>query len=457
MSTLVCTVDVTRPVEDVATHWSHLEGLPAVLPSVVAVKRLDERRSSWSVRIRGEQRTFEATTTEVIEGARLAWKADGETTHAGVVDFHRLGPDRTRISVQLDWTPSGLFDQVGDRTGLVRRAIQRDLEAFARHVDAAVDAPAAGRRNGTAAGRSADSPTEIPPEGWLQVLKRTMKQLKADNVPVVSGGVAYYSFLAVIPALAAIVSIYGIVADPEDVGRQLESFFGALPDDAAELLRDQIRNITEQQEGGLGLAAVIGVLASLWSASKGMQALIAALNIAYDEEEGRKGLRLRAITLGMTVALAVGATGLIAGMIGAGAVAGRLGTAGEWALTIARWPALFAALVVVLAVLYRYAPDRDDAAWRWVTPGAALAAALVVLGSFAFALYVNSFGKYSETYGSLGAIVVLLLWLNLTAYVVVLGAELDAELERQTARDTTTGPRQPMGERKAYAADTVAV
>lgn len=457
MSNLVCSVDVDRPVHAVHTQWSRLETLPDVLPSVVEVRRLDERRTHWVVRIRGEQRSFDAVTTEVIDGARIAWEATGEATHAGVIDFHRLSEGRTRITLQLDWEPAGLFDQLGARAGIVARAARRDLEAFAHHVESVTATPAPAARGSDAGdGRSADGPLEIPTAGWVEVLKRTMKQVKADNVPVVAGGVAFFSFLSLIPALAAVVSIYGLVADPEDVQQQFESFFAAAPDEVATFLRTQLETITDQQAGGLGLAAAVGLLGALWSASKGAQALIAALNIAYDEEERRKGPRLLAVRLLMTIVLAVAAAAAVAGMMLVGAVAGRMGTAGQWTLTIVRWPLLLLALATGLAALYRYAPHRDDAEWRWITPGAGLAATLVVLGSLAFAVYVNNFGSYSETYGGLGAIVVLLLWLQLAAYVVVMGAELDAELERQTARDTTTGPEQAMGERGAYVADTVA-
>jgi membrane protein len=454
MATLVRSVDVERPVEQVYEQWAQLERLPELLAHVVSVERLDDEHSHWVVQIAGQRREFDARTTQDEPGLRLAWTASGPTAHAGVVDFHRLGPGRSRITVQLDWEPAGLFDQLGDRLGFVRRGIDGDLEAVRDGLGAAPEIDL--REAPPEEGRDAASPAEIPKRGWVEVLKRTVKQLKSDNVPVVSGGVAYYAFLALVPALAAVVSIYGLVADPSDVGRQLDSFFGALPRDAAQLLRSQVTSITAQQAGGLGVAAAIGIAGSLWSASKGMQAMIASLNIAYDEEESRKGLRLKAMTLGMTVVGAVVITGLVAAMTVVGALASHLPTAGQWAVSIARWPVLFAVLGLGIAMLYRYAPDRDDPEWRWVTPGAAVAAALVVLGSLGFARYVNAFGSYSETYGSLGAIVVLLLWLNLTAYIVVFGAELDAELERQTARDTTTGRDRPMGTRQAYAADTVA-
>jgi membrane protein len=455
MATIICAIDVDRPVRDVYERWRRIDELPRILQNVVAIRQLDDRTTRWTVRIAKEQREFDAEVTEQVPELRMAWKGRGTPEQAGVVTFHRLDARRSRMTVQLDWEPAGLFDRIGDRLGIVERAVRSDLERFKAHVEAtAASAPVPSAAAAEeppaddAPGRQAESPTDIPVQGWKQIARRTFTQLKTDNVPVVAGGVAYYSFLALVPALAAVVSIYGIVADPGDVGRQLDSLFRALPNDAANLLQDQVRTITGQQTGGLGVAAVVGILGSLWSASKGMQALIVSLNIAYDEEETRKGLRLRALTLGMTVALAAAATALVAVMI----LLGNLGIVGG----VLRWPLLLGALVLGLAVLYRYAPDRDDPAWRWVTPGAAVAATLMGVGTLAFALYVNHFGKYSETYGSLGAIVVLLLWLNLTAYVVVFGAELDAEMERQTARDTTTGRDEPLGARQAFAADTVA-
>ena len=461
MANVVRSVDIEKPVHEVYDRWTLLEDLPSLMGSVQSVRQLDDRTTHWIVRIAREAREFAAVTTEQVPDIRIAWRSRGTPAHAGVVSFHRLAPTRTRVTVQLDWEPGGLFDRIGHRTGLVGRAIAGDLESFARAVETSVptrpgwrgeirpddDAGTTGIGTTSAPGRDADSPTEIPAKGWLQVLRRTVKQLKDDDIPVVAAGVAFFSFLALIPALGAIVSVYGMVADPGDVGRQLDSFFGALPRDAAELLREQVTDITRQSSGGLGVAATLGVLASLWSASKGAQALISALNIAYDEEETRKGWKVKLLSVAMTIAGALGATALIATLV----VMGDNPVA-----AVLRWPLLAVAVIFGLTVVYRYAPDRDTPRWRWVTPGALLTAVLLAAGSFGFSIYVNDFGSYSETYGTLGAIVVLLLWLYLAAYVTVLGVELDAELERQTAKDSTEGRAAPLGKRGAFAADTVA-
>lgn len=457
MRTITCSADVARPLPAVWDAWSRYEQFPRYMPGVVSVRVSDERSSEWVVIVGRERRRFDAVVTDSSPQGHLAWASTGRPAHEGVVQLRALDGGGTRVTVVVTWEPEGLFDKVGDRLGFVRREVERSLDAFRAHVEGAT-APAAAsappRDNGR--GLTADRPTEIPPRGWLDVVKRTVKQLKSDNVPIIAAGVAFYWFLALLPALAAVISVYGIVADPNDVARQLDSFLGALPRDAADFIRSQVEEITGSSTGGLGIGVAVSVLAALWSASKGMQALVTALNVAYDEEETRRFLKLRGLALALTLGLTAAAAVLVGGMAVLGSVAEDLGTGGDIAVTVLRWPVLAAVLVLLLAALYRYAPDRDRPRWRWVTPGAGTAVALWVAGSVLFSVYVNNFGSYNETYGTLAAIVVLLLWLYLSAYVIVLGAELDAEAERQTAEDTTVGPSRPLGARDAYAADTVA-
>ncbi len=476
MASVSCSVEIDGPVESVYDQWSGSERFPSFMGGAAVRRRIDPASPDWVALLEGKRRDFDAVVTERLPARRIAWEGSGERSHAGVVTFAPLGGDRTRVMVEVDWEPGSGAEQIADRL-VLRRQLQADLDAFRAESGAAVAAgvPAGDRgagapstraavrpstghtaSDGDERGRRADAPGQIPPAGWLDILKRTMGQLKSDNVPVVAAGVAFYVFLAMVPAIVAVVSVYGLVADPVDVERQLGALLAALPSDAAGLVRTQVQAITAQGSATLGVGLVVSVLAALWAASKGTQALIVALNIAYDEEETRTFLRLRGLALGLTVALAVAAVVGVGGMVLAGNLASVLGTAGQVAIGVLRWPILGAFAVLVLAVLYRYSPDRDAPAWRWVTPGALVATVLWLLGSVAFAVYVNNFGKYNETYGSLGAVVVLLLWLFVTAYVIILGAELDAESERQTGRDTTQGERQPMGQRDAYAADTVA-
>ena len=452
MRTIVSSVEVDVTAEAAYASWADIEALPGFMSGVRNVRRLDERTSNWVVMVNRERREFGAVVTQDVPGARLAWEGRGTPRHRGAVDFRPLGDNRAKVSVELDWEPEGLFDRVGDRLGMVRRQVGRDLEAFRHHLGQAT----AGQGDGADKGRSARSPTEIPARGWIDVVKRTAAELRADNVPVVAAGVAFFFFLALVPALLAVVSVYGLVAEPADVRDQLASYLTAAPTDARELVLDQVENITTQPRAGLGVGVAVSVALALVSASKGAVSLVAALNIAYDEEETRKFLRLRLLALSITLGMTLAAVGGVGGMVLVGNLADRLGTVGEVAVGVLRWPVLGTLVVLGLAALYRYAPNRDNAQWRWVTPGALLAAVLWLVGSALFSLYLSAFGDLQKTYGSLAAVAALLLWLQLTAYVIVFGAEFDAEAERQTAADSTVGSSRPLGARRAYAADTVA-
>jgi membrane protein len=305
-------------------------------------------------------------------------------------------------------------------------------------------------------GRTAQRPREIPLGGWKDVLVRTAGQIKSDDVSTQAAAVAFYAMLSSFPALIALVSIYGLIADPADVRSQLESLVQAMPADAGELIIKQLTTVARASTAGLQIGVIIGVAAAFWTASNGIRAMIKALNVAYDETETRTLIRLRVLAIVLTV-LGVIAVVVMVGLIaGLPAVLDR--TAGDVlqrAGSILRWPLLALLILVGLAVLYRYGPDRRIAEWRWVSWGAIAAASVWLLASIGFSIYVNLLGSYNKTYGSLGAVIVLLLWLYLSAFAVLLGAELNAEMERQTMHDTTTGEDRPMGERDAYAADTL--
>jgi membrane protein len=305
-------------------------------------------------------------------------------------------------------------------------------------------------------GRDAQKPTDVPPAGWLDVLSRTKQQVGEDNLTIVSAGVGFYGFVAVVPALAAMVAIYGLVADPSQVTDQLSMLDTVLPDEVVPLLREQMIRITGNDEAA-GVGAIVGVLLALYSSANATKALITGMNIAYDETEKRSFIKLSLIAIVLTLA------GILAAVLAVGLVAvlppllERMNLSGsvELLLNVIRWPLLVGGFLMSLAVLYRYGPSRYEAKWRWVTPGALVAAFLWVLGSAAFSLYVSKFASYDKTYGPLGAVVVFLMWLYISALTVLIGAELNAELERQTKRDTTEGPEKPLGARGANAADTV--
>jgi membrane protein len=315
----------------------------------------------------------------------------------------------------------------------------------------------ANRSNGDAAGREAERPSEIPPRGWFAVLKRVKAEVKEDNVTLLAAGVAFYAMLAIFPAIIAVVTIYGMVADPAQVESQVGEFAKSLPSGADQLLTDQLQNVTGAGRQSLSIGLVVSLLAVLWSASSGVQGLVKGLNLVYDEQETRGFLKLRGLSLLLTlgaILVVVVAIALIA-VFPAVVDDLALGKTGELAASIARWVVLALLVLVAVAVVYRYAPDRANPRWRWVSWGAVVALVLWLLGSIGFSWYVDNFGKYNQTYGALAGVIILLLWLFLSAFAVLLGAEFDAEIERQTARDTTTGPERPLGQRDAEVADTL--
>ena len=306
-------------------------------------------------------------------------------------------------------------------------------------------------------GRDAEHPREMPASGWRDILWRVKEETAKDNISMIAAGVAFYLMLAIFPMLAATVSIYGLVADPADVQRNFEAVAGVIPEEARSIMVDQLSAVASASGGQLGFGVLLSIALTLWSASRGVIAMITALNIAYDEKESRSFLKLNAIALALTVALIVFMILTLAVVVALPIVIGylNLGETVEWVIRLARWPILAAAIIVALAVLYRYAPDRDAPRWRWVSWGAVVATVIWLLGSVAFSIYVSNFADYNKTYGTMGAVIILLLWFNLSSYAVLLGAELNAEMEHQTARDTTKGSERPLGQRRAYVADTV--
>jgi membrane protein len=304
-------------------------------------------------------------------------------------------------------------------------------------------------------GVTAETPAQIPWAGWKQIVKRSWAKNTADNMPIIAGGVAFFGFLAVFPALIAMLSLYGLVASPQAVAQQIDDITRALPSSAAGLISEQLRSITGHPGGALTVGLVVSILAALWSASGGVGNLMTAVNIAYDEVETRGFVRRKAtallLTLGAIVFVLVTLT-LVAVLP---AVLDRLplGVVGTVLAQVARWALLLLVMAGSLAVVYRVAPDRDAPRFRWVSLGSVVVTVLWAVVSVAFSLYVNNFGSYDKTYGSIAGVIVLMLWLYLTCYLVLLGAEINAEAEHQTAHDTTEGEPQPMGERGATVAD----
>lgn len=305
-------------------------------------------------------------------------------------------------------------------------------------------------------GRSANRPSEIPKAGWWEILKRVKDNIGRYEINLVSAGISFNEFLAIFPAIIAAISVYGLVADPATVERQVGALGGFLPADVQAILFEQLHSVASASGGALGWSLVLSVLLALWAATRGIKGLMSGLNIVYGEDESRGFLAYNLTALGLTVAAII--FGIVAlGMIAAMPALSQFLPFGDLGRTIAmwlRWPLLAVFVVVGMAFVYRYGPSRERPKWRWVSWGAATGAVLWLIGSALFSFYVSNFGNFNETYGSMAAVVVALLWFQLTAFATLLGALLDAELEQQTERDTTSGQAQPMGQRGARVADT---
>lgn len=306
-------------------------------------------------------------------------------------------------------------------------------------------------------GREARTPREIPQRGWKDILLRVKDRIGNDNLSIIAAGVAFYVFVALFPAIAAAVSVLGLLMQPAEVESFVASASAVLPPDALDLVRDQVHELANSPRQTLGLSLIISVALAVWSATAGVKAIMTALNIAYQEHEQRGFIKYNAQAILLTVAAIVFAVIALALVAAVPAVLQLLTIPQPLAdlLNALRWIILGVMFVMALAVLYRYGPSREKPQWHWVSWGAAVTTALWLGGSALFSLYVTHFAGYNKTYGALAAIVILLMWFYLTAFAILLGAELNAEMEHQTRADSTTGRPKPMGQRGARVADTL--
>ncbi|WP_227267697.1 YihY/virulence factor BrkB family protein [Roseobacter weihaiensis] len=306
-------------------------------------------------------------------------------------------------------------------------------------------------------GRAAETPTEIPALGWKDIAFRVKDEVAADRVGLIAAGVAFYGLLALFPAITALIAISGLLVEPSQMVDQMEKLSGIVPDEVIDIVTKQATEVAGSREGGLGLAAIVGILIALYSASKGMASLIEGLNVTYDEEETRSFVWLKVVTFALTLFLMLGLLIALMATLGLPAilVVFDFGAPIETVMTAGLWVGLLCLTVFGLSVLYRYAPSRDEPEWKWASPGAIVACIIWVIASAGFAFYVSNFGSYNESFGTLGGVVVLLMWFWISAFIILLGAELNAEMEAQTRTDTTKGFDQPMGSRGAVKADTL--
>jgi membrane protein len=306
-------------------------------------------------------------------------------------------------------------------------------------------------------GRQAKDPTDIPKTGWRDILWRVFWALPRDRVLTTAGGVAFFALLAVFPGLVAVVSIYGLFSDPKVISQHVSLLTNILPPGALELLSDQLVRIAQRSTGSLSTTSGISLLIALWSANSGVGALFDALNVIYKEREKRTLVRFYATTFLFTLTSVVFFLASTSAVVLLPAILSRFGfvTATDTILQIVRWPVLLGIVTLSLSLIYRYGPSRNRAKWRWVTWGGTLAALLWVCASGAFSWYVASFDSYNRIYGSLGAGIGFMTWMWLSIVIVLLGAEINSEMERQTACDSTEGAPKPLGVRQAFAADSV--
>lgn len=306
-------------------------------------------------------------------------------------------------------------------------------------------------------GRLASKPSDIPPRGWKDIVWRGYKNISNHRIMAVAAGVTFYVLLALFPGIAALVSLYGLFADPATISQHLSDLSGFMPEGATQVIGDQLNNLTANGSSTLGLTFLITLAISLWSANSGMKAMFDALNVVYGEREKRSFIKLNALSLAFTLCAIAFMLIALGAMVVLPVVLNYIGLSsiGDWVIRIGRWPALLLLVSLAIAVLYRYAPSRDEAQWRWISWGSAFAAVTWLIVSFLFSYYTSHFGNYNKTYGSLGAVFGFMTWIWLSVMVILLGAELDAEMEHQTVRDTTSGSPKPMGQRGARMADTV--
>lgn len=305
-------------------------------------------------------------------------------------------------------------------------------------------------------GRHIKKPRNMPLLGWRDILLRVRNRLDTDNLGLIAGGVAFFFLLAIFPAISAMVAIYGLVNDPTDMQEQFQSFSQLLPTEASEIILSQLQEVTRQSSASLSMGALLGMLFAFWSSMKGMLAMIRALNVVNLENEKRGFFELRFFAFFLTVCSVIFVVVCLFLIAFIPLLLNNLGLASfsETLFSLLRWPLLTVMILVMLAIIFRFAPSRNNARWVWIMPGTIVAVVLWLIGSILFSWYTSNYAQYNATYGSLGAVIVLLLWFYLTAYIVLIGGVLNSEMEHQTGVDTTIGEEKPIGQRKAEVADT---
>jgi membrane protein len=392
------------------------------------------------------------------ELAPPALAAPEDTCHASPTFIDRMNP---RLDNLISWLAASAVVTMSVFF-ILKRQEDREMPAPVRVLPGATPAQEPLglqeiRATERGRGRRARAPLQIPWRGWKDIAFRTYHETQDDRLLALAAGVAFYSLVALFPAIAAGVSSYALFADSGTIAKHLSLAAGIFPTELLGILRDEVTRIGARNDGKLTFGFLVGLGIALWSANAGMKAIFDALNIIYDEQEKRGFVRLNLISVFFT-ACAIAAVVLATGVV----VIFPLFLAAFGVLSFdvpiigyLRWPIMFGLIIVGLAVLYRYGPSRRLAKWRWISVGSVFAASAWLAVSSLFSWYLGNFANYNATYGALGAVVGLMMWMWLSTIVVLVGAELNSEIEHQTASDSTVGPERPLGVRGAVMADTV--
>jgi membrane protein len=306
-------------------------------------------------------------------------------------------------------------------------------------------------------GRLSGSPWQIPWQGWKDILWRTYVRTSEDRLLAIAAGVVFFGLLAVFPAITALVSSYGLFANPSTIGANLQTLALMLPEGSFQIVQDQIARVVTKGNTALGATFLFGLGLAIWSANAGVKAVIDALNVVYEEREKRSFIRLNLLALAFTTGGIAALLLMVSAVVAVPLMLDHVGLAPEsrFIVSLTRWPLLFVILLAALGILYRFGPSRRAARWEWLSVGTLAAALLWIVGSALLSWYLSNFGNYNATYGSLGAAIGLMMWMWMSAIIVLCGAELNSEIEHQTAVDTTVGHPKPLGARSAVVADTL--
>lgn len=311
--------------------------------------------------------------------------------------------------------------------------------------------PAKGR------GREARSPLQIPARGWKDILLRVYRRTMQDRLGLIAAGVTFYGIMGLFPAIVALVSVYGLLTDASALQDQISFLAGYLPPNVLDLLSTELQRISQSSDGSLGVAAIVSIVLALWSVSTAVRAAFQALNVAYGEAEERAIWRLYGTAFAVAIAIIILAVVVVNVIVVLPLLLNALGFSerSDFYMRLLSAPLFFVVMVASASVLYRLGPSRKDARWHWISFGSVLFSVIWIAAALGVSFYLSRFADYSATYGSLGAVIGLMLWIYVTAYIFLIGAEINAEIEHQTAVDTTVGPEKPMGERGAHVADTL--